>query len=58
MSSAATAEAPPRPQGVKADGCDRAVVVVDVVCTVRMEAALEFAATVRVDGVTLQVGRY
>ena len=58
ISRPAIAVVPPRPQGSKPDGRARAVVVVEVVCTVRIEAAVAFAAIVRVDGVTLQVGRY
>ena len=58
MSKPAIADAPPRPQGVKPDGRATAAVVVEVVFTVRVEAAVAFAATVRVAGVNAQVGRY
>jgi hypothetical protein len=58
MSRPAIAAAPPNLQGGKSNGCARAELVVEVVCTVRTEATVEFAATVTVDGVTLQVGRY
>jgi hypothetical protein len=58
ISKLAIAEAPLRPQGVKWEGCTRTALVVEVVCTVRIEAAVELAAIVRVAGVTLQVGRY
>jgi hypothetical protein len=52
-------DAPPSPHGFKLDGRVSAVfVVVLVVCTVRVEAAAAFAATVRVAGFRVQVGRY